>query len=1017
MKTSRRKFIKISSIAAASVPLVDMETKASFITPNLQPIKAKSVLENGFLHPPATVKSSCYWWWFNARVDQEGITRDLEEFKDKGISEVVMINSSGGLSGVPYPEGVPFLSEAWKELYRFAMKEAKRLDIGIGINLCSGWSMGGPWIKPENASRWYLQSQIEVQGPKKFNEKLPLPNPRDRYDHVFNPPGFKDYIDLPIAQVDYQDTAIVAIPITDEINNKITGERAIVLPSKNNHKDATSWSRASDSVGGTIYPWENRPADRPIPVSAVIDLTDKVSKNGELNWEVPAGKWLIIRTGHRMTGSTVMVAQPEGAGLSVDWFDQKGVDIQFENLGKVFLEEAAKVGNKPKYFCDDSFEDGFPNWTSKILDYFKQYRGYDALPYFPVLLGYNVGSAEISDRFLHDYRKTLADCMAEHHYQHFADLCHGNGVLMQNESAGPSRSSTVSIDGLKNLGKSDYPMGEFWLGTKHDQEGGLSEELSFGSTRIMGGADGQNINCKMVASASHIYGKKTASAESFTSYRHWMDAPSNLKQALDRAFCEGINRIALHTSTASRPSDGKPGYEYGAGTHFNPNVTWWERSTAFFDYVARCQYLLRAGKFVADVLYYNGDNVPNLVDVKKINPGLGSGYDYDVCNEEVLLTRLSVKNGKIVLPDGMAYRILVLPTTNRMPVAVLRKIKKLVTDGATILGIQPIKDTGLRNYPLCDQEIRKIGAELWGKADGKNVKLNHYGSGRVFCGIPERAILMNDGIIPDFRFTGKENFIDFIHRTTNEAEIYFLTNRHKNIAETKATFRIKGRHPQLWDAVTGKILKTPNFTAEGNSVTVSLSFEPFQSVFVVFPKAEKEQQKSSGIRSTMQYQLEKIAELTGDWQVQFDPKWGGPESVTFKALSDWSKNPDERIKYYSGKAFYTKEFNLNGDQSAYRQLFLALGVVRDIAHVKLNGTELGTVWTSPWRIALPKELLKSTGNKLEIEIINQWPNRLIGDVALPKEKRFTNTNIVFKSTDPLLPSGLLGPVILKGISY
>jgi hypothetical protein len=1013
--TSRRKFIKISAIASASIPLVNLEGKADYFTPTLKR-ENQPDLQDHFLKPPFESRSACYWWWFNARVDKEGITRDLEEFKQKGICEVAMINSSGGLSGVPYPAGVPFLGEEWKELYRFAMKEAKRLDIAVGINLCSGWSMGGPWIKPESSGRWYLQSKLELIGPQKFSGKLPLPNPRDRYDHVFNPPGFKDYIDLPLDQLDYRDTAIVAIQITDRLNNMITGERSNVISAKTNHRDSTSWSRATDAVGPTLYPWQNKPEDKPIPVSSVIDLTQKVDKEGNLNWDVPQGAWTIVRTGHRMTGSKVMVAQPEGDGLSIDWFDHKSVDIQFANLGRIFLEEAAKVGAKPKYFCDDSFEDGFPNWTADIILFFKKYRGYDPTPYLPALLGYNIGSAEISDRFLHDYRKTLADCMADEHYKHFANLCHNEGILMQNESAGPSRSATVCIDGLKNLGRSDFPMGEFWLGINHDKEGGLSEELSFGLTRIVGGPDGQNLNCKMVASASHIYGKATASAEAFTSYRHWSDAPGNLKQALDRAFCEGINRIALHTSTSSRPSDGKPGYEYGAGTHFNPNVTWWERSSAFFDYVSRCQYLLRSGKFHADVLFYNGDHAPNLVDEKKVYPELGSGYDYDVCNEEVLLTRLSAKNGKLVLPDGMSYRILVLPKTKRMPVQVLKKLAELVKNGATIVGMKPEMDSGLKNYPMCDQEIRQLSSKLWGKIDGRNIKLNHYGNGRVFTGVKVRDIMLNDGVVPDFKFSGNENFIDFIHRTTTEAEIYFLTNRHRSIAKTTATFRIKGRKPQLWDAVTGKILTTPDFEIKGNTVMISLSFEAFQSVFVIFPKTGEIKNKKSAFKSSFQASFDQLKTLKGPWKVQFDPKWGGPADVTFESLTDWSKNPDDRIKFYAGTAIYTQEFDLSGDQMGYKQNFLELGTVKDIATVKLNGIDLGTVWTSPWHIEIPQDLLKNTGNKVEIEVINQWPNRLIGDLSLPKEKRLTNTNIVFKKTDPLLPSGLLGPVILKGIN-
>lgn len=1012
MGINRRKFIELSSIAAAGVTLIDPQKGFAGILNPLSNSFASSELQKNFITPPHTTKTATYWWWFNARVDKEGITRDLTEFKDKGISEVVLINSAGGLSGVPYPAGVPFMSEEYKELYRYAMQEAKRLDIAVGINLCSGWCMGGPWIKPENSGRWYLQSELTVTGPQKFSGALPLPGNRVGYDHVFNPPGYREYINLPLSELDYRDTSVVAIQLTDEVHNKITGLRANVLPAKTNHRDATSWSRASDAVGPTLYLWDNHPVDKPIPVSKVVDLTKRFTKDGHLNWEVPKGKWKIIRTGHRMTGSKVMVAQPEADGLSIDWFDTKGLEIQFDVLGRMFIDEAAKVGAKPKFFCDDSFEDGFPNWTETIIDDFKKYRGYDPTPYLPALSGYIIESAEISDRFLHDYRKTLADLMANEHYSRFAELCHKEGILMQNESAGPSRSATVCIDGLKNLGRSDFPMGEFWLGIKHDEEGGLSNELSFGTTRLVGGPDGQNLVTKMTASASHIYGKETASAEAFTSYRHWKDAPAQLKQALDRAFCEGINRIALHTSTASRPSDGLPGYEYGAGTHFNPNVTWWEKSGAFLTYIARCQYLLRAGKFVADVLFYNGDNAPNLVSHKHIDPSLGAGYDYDVCNEEVLLTRLSVKNNRLVLPDGMSYRILALPDTTRMPVAVMKKIKELVQAGATIVGTKPVSDSGLKNYPKCDSEIQTLSSQVWGKVDGKKVRLNNYGQGRVFNGVTIREILLNDGVKPDFEYSGKDNFIDFIHRTTPQAEIYFLTNRHKEIVQSDCTFRIKGRKPQLWDAVTGAILESPEFTTSEGRITVSLQFDPYQSVFVIFPEsgqvnAESGKEWFYQNRSNLSVQKE----LNGPWNVNFDPKWGGPETIEFSSLLDWSTHSDERIKYYSGKAVYHTKFDLKTIEKG-KSLFLDLGTVKDIAGVKLNGNDLGTVWTSPWTVEITS-FVKQGDNSLEIEVINQWPNRLIGDAALPKEKRLTNTNISFKKTDKLLPSGLLGPVTIK----
>ncbi len=1005
MNLKRRNFIKISSFATASFALLGPKGSAAIPNDDLPEISsaAREDLAKNFATPPDASKSSCYWWWFNGLVDKEGITRDMDEFKSKGMGEVLLVNSAGGLGGVPFPQGAKFMSEDWKELYRHAMKEAKRVGIEVGINMSSGWCMGGPWIEPENSGRWYLQSEMSLSGPRKFSGNLPLPGNRTGYDKVFNPPGFKDYIDLPLEKLDYRDTAIVAIPDTGGQNNRITGDRAEVLAAKTNHRDLSNFAKAKEVMNPVKQPWNNSSADRPIPTEQVIDLTDKV-KDGYLDWEVPAGNWKIIRTGHRMTGSRLMIAQPEADGLSVDWFDRKGVEIQFQHLGKMFIEEAAKVGNKPKYFCDDSFEDGFPNWTAKIIEHFQNYRGYDPKPYLPVLSGYLIGSAEISDRFLHDYRKTLGDCMADEHYKRFAELCHEQSMLVQNESAGPSRSGTICLDGLKNLGRSDFPMGEFWLGPNHQDESTLTDDKTYGVSRL---DYGHNKVTKMVASASHIYGKATASAEAFTTMRHWTDYPGSLKQSLDRAFCEGINRIAIHTSTATRPQDGKPGYEYGAGTHFNPNVTWWEKSGPFFDYIGRSQYLLRSGKFVADVLFYNGDWAPNLVEQKHVDPALGKGYDYDVCNEEVLLTRVSVKNGRLTLPDGMSYRVLVLPDTERMPLAVITKISGLVKQGATVIGSRPVMDSGLKNYPKCDDAVKVTARQLWGKTDQNSVRLNNYGKGRVFAKGSIREILINDGIQPDFEYTGGDgDLIDFIHRSTPEAEIYFVSNRHGKPVLSNCRFRVKNRNPEIWDPVLGTIKKEVNFRDVNGRVEILLQFEAFQSWFVVFPKQSAVARKTSPNFPD----LMPVKELEGSWNVAFDTQWGGPESVVFDHLEDWSRHTDNRIKYFSGKASYTKTFDYDGLLN--KPVYLDLGVVKNIAELKLNGKTLGVLWTSPWRIEITKAL-KQKDNRLEIEVINLWPNRLIGDAALPQAQRVTNTNISFKKDAPLLPSGLLGPVVIK----
>jgi hypothetical protein len=1003
-KLNRRTFLQAGSLAALGSAFSGTGSAATLV--NGMAMLSLADISSTFAAPPRSVRSSCYWWWFNGLVDKAGITRDLEEFHAKGMGEVLLVNSAGSLGGISFPQGAKLFSEEWKELYRHAMSEAKRLDIAVGINLCSGWCMGGPWIKPEDSGRWYLQSRLDLEGPQHFSGPLPLPGNRTGYDKVFNPPGYKDYIDLPLEKLDYRDTAVVALPSTSAAGRRITGQRAATLDAKTNHCDASNFIMATDVMKPLLEQWQDEPGDAPVRLEDVVDLTGKMNKDGQLDWQVPPGKWTIIRTGHRMTGSRLMIAQPEGDGLSVDWFHRRGVELQFEHLGKMFIEEAAKAGNKPKYFCDDSFEDGFPNWTENILQQFKKYRGYDATPYLPVLSGCLIGSASISHRFLNDYRKTLGDCMADEHYGRFADLCHEQGMLVQNEAAGPSRSGTMCMDGLKNQGRSDLPMGEFWLGPDHENPSTLTDDKPYGTSRL---DKGQNKVTKMAATAGHIYGHNIISAEAFTSFRHWLDYPGSLKQALDRAYCEGINRIAIHTSTSTRPGDGKPGYEYGAGTHFNPNVTWWEMSKPFFDYVGRCQYLLRAGRFCADVLYYNGDVTPNLVAQKHVDPSLGKGYDYDVCNEEVLLTRLSCRHGKLTLPDGMSYEVLVLPDTTRMPLKVLKKIAALIRAGATVIGPRPTEDSGLLDYPHCDAAMKELSARVWGPVDGKTITRHRYGAGLICHGIAIREVLAEKNIRPDFTCTGGDDvWLDFIHRSTPEAEIYFITNRYNRPVRSDCSFRITTDTPQLWNPIDGKRRTKINYRLADSLLILPLRFEAFQSWFVIFPKNTGPTPPADADDNFPE--LHTLQELTGPWDLAFDPRWGGPAHIAFDHLQDWSKHDDPNIRYYSGKAEYTKTFDHT--PAAGGPVYLDLGTVKNIARITLNNMDLGIVWTAPWQMDLTPAL-KTGNNLLKIEVINLWPNRLIGDAALPPEQRLTNTNIPLKKDATLLPSGLLGPVTLR----
>jgi len=949
-------------------------------------LRAGENLAQQFQNPPVESRAGAYWWWVNAFVDKAGITHDLEEFKAKGISSVLLVNSSQHADAF-YDKGPDFLSPEWRELYRHALQEAARLGIAVDVNMAPGWNMGGKWVTPEKASRWYLQSETSIKGPQKFSGKLNMPQPNDGY----NSPmcyGARTSFNVPAEKMDYRDTAVVAFR-TPEGGKPAARQN---LDAKANRVGGDCSLPADRVNNPPLVPWVSSPEDRPVKPGEVVDLTSKLKPDGTLEWDVPEGDWTIVRTGHRMTNAQLSVPMPGFRGLENDFLDRAGINQIYETVGSELVKEAGPLAGKTlRSFVTDSFEAGYPNWTANILERFKTYRGYDPTPYLPALSGWIVGSAEISDRFLHDYRKTVGDCFADEHYGRMTELARQNGMMTRAEAAGPSQSGTVCTDALKNLGRVDFPMGEFWR---------------FGSF-VQGD---QNMVCKQTASAAHIYGKRYAATESFTAFhrwRNWDASPDLLKPLLDRAFCEGINQIFFHSSTCQPLDYGKPGIVYNAGTHVNPRVSWWEQTGGpWISYINRSQSLLQSGLFAADALYYVGDGAPNLIPPKHVPAGLGKGYDYDACNEEVLLTRLSVKDGKIVLPDGMSYRVLVLPKTTKMTAPVAQKLRELVQAGATVIGPMPLTDPGLKNHPQCDDEVKKIGEELWGGKTGK---------GRVFEGKTEREVLLADGVLPDFEAAGaNDTFIDFIHRTTPDAEIYFLANRKDRPEKVTATFRQTGRQPELWNPMTGEQRDLPQFKMENGRITIPLEFDPNGSMFVVFRKPTT---ATAGEGSNFPT-FATAQTLEGPWTVQFDKDWFYPATnnvVVFDKLEDWINRPEDAVKHFSGTAVYKKTFPVSALPSPGSKNFLDLGTVGHSAKVRLNGKDLGVVWSKPWRVDIT-EALKSGDNEFEIEVVNSWPNRLIGDAKLPKEQRRTRTNITQyekPESQTLVPSGLLGPVSLS----
>ncbi len=560
--------------------------------------------------------------------------------------------------------------------------------------------------------------------------------------------------------------------------------------------------------------------DAMIAPDKLIDLTSKMDSNGNLNWDAPEGDWTILRIGHTSTGHEDGPAMAETRGLECDKLSREAVTKFFNKPGMISTiidDSKPLVGKSLQYVLMDSWEAGQLNWTEKFREEFKRLRGYDPQPWLPALTGRYVKSPDDTERFLWDFRRTIADLIAENHYGLIHDLLHQHDMKLTSEA--PGIGMPVCADELQCKGKTDIPMGEFWVGWTED------------------GSDP-----KEAASAAHIYGKTIAAAESFTATPEnaaWKNDPYSLKMQGDREFCVGINRYVFHRYAHQPWLDRAPGMTMGPwGINFERTNTWWEPARAWISYISRCEYLLQQGLFVADLAYMYPEGAPENFDPGRNNPKAPAGHDFDGVNAEVVMTRMSVKNGMIVLPDGMSYRVLVLPNTTRMTPALLTKVKSLVEDGATVVGPKPTKSPSLNDYPKCDQEVKQLADSIWGNLDGKDVTERQLGKGRIVWGKPLEEVL---SVEPDFEATSSQGTpsLRYIHRRAGDTEIYFVSNQTDHPEYAECTFRVDGKLPELWYADSGKMELASAFSNNDGRTTVPLRFDPSGSVFVIFSKSAK----------------------------------------------------------------------------------------------------------------------------------------------------------------------------------
>ncbi len=762
------------------------------------------------------------------------------------------------------------------------------------------------------------------------------------------------------------------------------------------------------------YPTPAIPESLAIPSSGVIDLTDRLQADGTLVWEAPPGDWTILRMGYSLTGAQNSPAMPAGTGLEVDKLSGKHMESYYRGFTDRIKESLGDLyGKRLRYYLVDSYEADAQNWTDNILSEFERRRGYDPTPYLPALAGRVVESAEVSDRFLWDFRRTIADLLAEEHYEAFAKLAHAQGIQVYSEAAGISL--PVIQDALLNKSKVDIPMGEFGMtqGLGASSEWRSAEELRQVHA-YRGAGDRMNAHwadVREAASAVHIYGKKYVAAESWTG--GGFEAPADLQPIGDYWNTQGINRFIFHTST-HQPLDSKPGNAM-VGAHFHRNITWAEQAGPFMDYVARNSYLLQQGQFVADIAYFLGESIPSAVPYwKNLTPLPPEGYDYDFINTEILLDHARVENGRLVLDSGMAYEVLVLPDSREMTLHVLEKIRQLVADGATVIGPKPLRSPSLQGFPAVDEKVRILANALWGDCDGELIFHQPYGKGNVYWRIGLEGILAEKQVSKDLEYTRPhfDTKINWIHRRSGDTDFYFISNQRNQREQVRIRFRVSGKKPEVWNPLNGQTAPVTYTIEEGNTI-VSLTLEAKESVFVVFGKPTEE--RSYRVPST---EMQVIRQLTGPWQLQFMPDLGAPAQIRLDTLMSWTEHPTDGVKYYSGTATYTKTFTLTENElPSDASILLDLGKVRDLAEVFVNGQRIDLLWKVPYRTDITQALVPGE-NRLEVRVTNQWTNRIEGDRSLPDdEKILSGSGFSFgpPQARPLAESGLIGPVVLRAV--
>lgn len=893
--------------------------------------------------------------------------------------------------------GPAFMSDESVEYIKFVVNEAGKAGLTVGLNLASSWNAGGSWIEAQNGSKSLYCSVLRIKGSSGIqNIKIPFPEINFLRSELIGGTG-KSLIPL---RADgrpkyYEEIALLAIP---------AGVR----------KNALDTAKIID-------------------VSRYFD-----PQNDELKWEAPSGEWTINRYICSNSGQQLVLPSPYSAGLTIDHFDSTAVRVHLMyiiNRLRPVLGDFRNTALKSFYLA--SYEARGLVWSSTLPREFKKLHGYDIRKYLPLFFSDTLFSQETALKVQEDFRKTLSEMMITNLYKKAKSICNSYGLKINCEAGGPGYPLyNGPAEPLKALGALDLPRGEFWVNHSRyykDTNGKDSIDI----LRVV----------KEVAAASHIYERRIVEEEAFTSFEHWMEGPFDLKPFGDRAFCEGMNRVVFHGFTHNPAGTGYPGIVYHAGTHMNTKRVWWPHINGFIDYLSRLSYIFQEADFFSDVLYYYGDRLPNSVTPKNTHFKVGPGYDYEVINTEVLLDKLTVKDGKFVLPNGSVFSILALENEEIINPDVLSRLDKFARQGGVILGKKPVKVADKKGNPYSGVSGTKLINELWTDIDNSsNFRVRT--KGRIYSGITPLEMLTILGIPSDLDYNDKEScLLDYIHYQKNDIDFYFIRNTIDQWISRECGFRLLKKVPEIWDPMTGEIIPVHIYYEDGKYIRLPVTLAPFGSTLIAFKKGVVTEHytevspsgknppliqfTADGIHFFEEGSYElygpsgsrkvenhiDVIKINGPWAIHFSGGWGAPDSVLLPELISWTDHKFPGIKYYSGEGKYRKKFSyeMSPEQSKEVKVFIDLGEISETAELRINGKYMGITWAKPHIFDITG-FIKNGENLLEIKVANTWCNRIIGD-AITGEK-YTSTNITrvgLLTWDqvPLNPSGLLGPVTIK----